>query len=253
MKCNQGFLVLGIMCGLLSANLGAATLVRATYDTDSYGFAGTNNEFDAGISLSEDFSSGVAESNNSHVNFAVVKFDDLGGMTTQASSGGAKFLKLSVNQLPGPATIGVSAARQDIESDTDGYPSGFFAGNPQGNEIDRLNWFHANIKGDDAAFGGYVGGAAHLGVIEATTVADYFLDITTTVDAWLDGQLPNNGLGLWGVSVPGGMGNTFDFVSSDSPSGLGPQLVSVVPEPAGLVMSTLALTTLSLWRRRSAC
>ncbi len=228
----------------------ATTLATATYDTDSYIFVGTNSEFDPGVTNTEDFTGGTVESDNTHIVFGVVKFEDLTALDTKANGGGDKFLKLTVGALPGDSTVAISAAKEDIESDTNGYPSGFFSGNPAGNENDRLQWYMDNVKGDDATYGGYDGGAAHLGAFDVTAFGDIYLDVTATVDGWIDGSAANHGFGLWGINVPGGLGNTLDFVSSDNPAGGGPELVSQIPEPSAITLSVLAIAGLGFRRKR---
>ena len=249
MKYLPGFLGVFLLCGI-GNNLDAGTLATATYDADSYLAFGTNNEFDPGITIGTDYSGGAPNGALVHFNFAVINFDDLTGITTKADGGGDKFLKLSTLNVPGASTIGVSAAQAPFASAADGYPSPAVPGNPVGDETSRLTWYQSNIKGDDATLGGYAGGAKHLGVLEVSSMGDYFLDVTSTVDSWIDGTATNHGFGLWGVSVAGGQGNGFDFVSSDNATGGGPQLLSVVPEPSSVVLAFLALGFIGLLRRR---
>ncbi|MCP4193753.1 MAG: PEP-CTERM sorting domain-containing protein [Planctomycetaceae bacterium] len=249
MRFFTKFLCTILLCGV-GSNLEAATLANANWDTDSYIAFGTNNEFDPGITINTDYSGGADNPALVHFNFGVIKFDDLAGLSTKSAGGGDKFLKLSTLSVPGASTIGVSAAKLDISSTTDGYPSPSFPGTPAGDGLARLQWYQSNIKGNDAAFGGYAGGADHLGVLEVPAMGDYYLDVTSTVDAWIDGSEANNGFGLWGADVAGGQGNSFDFISSDNAAGGGPQLVSAVPEPSSLVLTVLAIGFIGLLRRR---
>jgi hypothetical protein len=193
----------------------AATLAAATFDTDTYMFVGTNNEFETGISTFTDYSGGVPSGlANSHFNFGVIKFDDLTGINTVADGGPNKYLTLETPQF-GAATIGVSVAGDDVQN---GYPStsGSFNG-PGGTADDRLQWYFDNIKGDDASFGGYAGGAQHIGVLDVYAKSTYSLDVTSVVDAWIEGSTPNYGFGLWAVASSGGDGNPVDFASMENP------------------------------------
>ncbi len=218
----------------------AAPLADATFDTDSYAFVGTNNQFDAGVSIGTDYSAGVVHTDNAHINFGLIRFDGLSGVDTVANGGPDKYLVLEVHNFPGAATVAFSVAAEDIDSNTNEYPSFFFPGNPAGGDVDRLQWYMDNIKGDDARFGGYAGGAAHIGVLEVNGASKFSIDVTSVVDAWIDGSTPNYGFGVWGVAVGGGLGDTFDFASSDNPLGNGPYLSSVpVPEPGSIAMAIL--------------
>ncbi len=208
------------------ANRGQAeTLKAATYDVDSYMFMGFNTSDERGLTLTKDLSAGVVAADNAHFIFAVIKFDDIEGLSTKAAGGGDKFLRLSTDTFPGPATVAASIARADIEADdASGYPSPLFSMNPFGTNLDRLRWYMQNIKGDDPAFGGYAGGATHVGILEVDAPGTYQIDVTSAVDSWIDGSRPNFGFGLWGVAVSGGQGNTFDLASLENPSGGGPVL-----------------------------
>lgn len=204
----------------------AESIRPATYDVDSYMFIGLNTSTERGLTLTTDFSEGVVAANNSHFIFAVVKFDDLSSLATKAAGGGDKFLRLSTDTFPGPATIGVSVAQADIEAnDATGYPSLLFLGNRNGLNVDRLRWYMNNIKGDDPAYGGYAGGAPHVGTIDIAAAGTYEIDVTAAVDDWIVGSQPNYGFGLWGIDVSGEQGNTFDLASSENPNGNGPVLV----------------------------
>jgi hypothetical protein len=215
---------------LVVANCRAATIATATYDNDSYMFVGTNNETETTLGLTEDFSGGVVAQNNAHFIFGVVKFGNLAGLTTKASGGGEKYLQLSTTNFPGPSTVAVSIALADIDAnDATGYPSPLFPGNRFGLNTDRLRWYMNNIKGNDPAFGGYAGGAPHVGVIDFNTAGTFYLKVTDAVDAWISGARPNHGFGLWGIDVSGEQGNTFDIASANHASVSGPILVNSLP------------------------
>ncbi|RIK84766.1 MAG: hypothetical protein DCC68_00295 [Planctomycetota bacterium] len=214
------------------------TIVPATYDVDTYMFVGLNTNAEPGLSVSTDYSAGVVANNNAHFIFTVIKFDDLGGLATKAAGGGDKFLRLSTHNFPGPSTIAVSIAKADIDADDGtGYPSPLFPGNGglQGTNTDRLRWYMANIKGDDPQYGGYAGGAKHVGEFDIPAAGTYQLDVTTAVDAWISGTRPNFGFGVWSVADAGVQGNTFDFASLENPNGNGPALV-VTGESSGPAM-----------------
>jgi hypothetical protein len=236
---------------LISNSASAATLATATFDTDSYMFVGTNAQFDVGITIGTDYSAGVLDSNNTHFNFGVLQFGNLAGIQTIANGGPSKYLKLSTHSFPGASSVAVSVAQADINSDTNGYPGGFFfPGNPSGTDTSRLQWYFDNIKGDDPTYGGYAGGADHVGVLNVTAPGMVVLDVTSVVDAWIDGSVPNYGFGLWGVNVSGGQGNTFDFTSMSNPSGFVPVLATTVPEPGSLALGALSVIGMSLSRKR---
>lgn len=251
-KARLALPALAILISLESAACHGETLASATYDTDSYTFIGTNNEFESGISTFTDYSGGVLDINNSHFNFAVIKFDDLTGIDTVADGGPNKYLTLEAPQT-GAATIAFSVAGADIQN---GYPStsGSFNG-PGGTATDRLQWYFDNVKGDDASYGGYAGGAQHIGVLDIIAEATYSLDVTSVVDAWIDGSVPNHGFGVWAVSSTGGEGNPVDFASLENlvvgGSYNGPLLTSKpVPEPATWALALVGLAAYALMRSR---
>jgi hypothetical protein len=230
----QHILLRSYVLALLAAVIGraghAATLATATYDNDSYMFVGLNTETEPAITLTEDYSLGQLAQNNAHFIFGVVKFGNLSGLTTKATGGGDKYLALTTSRFPGPASLGITIAQADIEAnDATGYPSPLFLGNRFGLNTDRLSWYMANIKGDNAAYGGYAGGAPHLGVMQFSQPGTQYLNVTTAVDAWIDGTRPNHGFGIWGITVSGGQDNTFDLFSMNDPSNNGPSLVSSPP------------------------
>jgi hypothetical protein len=231
MKTRLTALVCLCVAGIAAQSARGDTIVPATYDVDSYMFLGYNTNAEHGLSITEDFSGGIIANNNSHFIFSLIKFDDLTGLKTKAAGGGDKFLRLATHAFPGPASIGVSIALADIEADDlSGYPSPMF----ENSQIflgktgsDRLTWYKNNIKGNDPAYGGYAGGAPHLGVINFTAAGTYQFDVTSAVDSWISGTRPNFGFGLWGITVSGEQGNTFDLVSLENPaaSTKGPALI----------------------------
>lgn len=238
---NQLIAIVCICTAGVAAQAARAETIRpATYDVDSYMFIGYNTFAENGLSLTEDFSGGIAAANNSHFIFTLIKFDDLTGLKTKATGGGDKFLRLSTELLPGPATIAVSVAKADIEAnDATGYPSPLFDGNLFAGKtnVDRLRWYMNNIKGDNPAYGGYAGGAPHVGAIQFNNPGTYQIDVTAAVDSWISGARPNFGFGLWGVSVAVEDRETFDLVSLENPSAntKGPALIvtgqSSTPNP----------------------
>jgi hypothetical protein len=138
-----------------------------------------------------------------------------------------------------------------------GYPttSGSFNG-PAGDGTARLQWYFDNIKGDDASYGGYAGGADHIGVLNvAGAPKTYSLDVTAVVDAWIDGTAPNYGFGVWAASTTAAQGADLDFASMENPltggGYFGPRLTSVaIPEPASIGLALVGLAAWSMVRRR---
>jgi hypothetical protein len=242
-------LAAALLLAVYTHTASAATLTGVTFDTDSYIFIGTNNEFDQGVSLSSDYSGGVLHADNTHVIFGLMKFGDLTGLQTVANGGPSKFLTVKTLN-PGTATYAVSVAGADV---INGYPStsGSFNG-PAGTATDRLQWYFDNIKGDDASYGGYAGGADHVGVFNFSGGPNtYSLDVTAAVDAWIDGTVPNHGFGLWAVTSPGGLGAPFDLASRENTSVVGSRLTDVsVPEPASMALVLVGLAGSLCVRRR---
>src|SRR5688572_1463053 len=121
--------VLVLLAVIIGRTGHAATLATATYDNDSYMFVGLNTETEPAITLTEDYSLGQVAQNNAHFIFGVVKFGNLSGLSTKASGGGDKYLALTTKTFPGPASLGITIAKADIEAnDATGYPSPLFLG-----------------------------------------------------------------------------------------------------------------------------
>lgn len=247
-------LAAGLLLAAINSSTLAATLATATFDTDSYIFVGTNNEFQPGISAFTDYTGGVLDAfSNTHFNFGVIKFDNLAGLQTVANGGPSKYLTLETMQA-GCGLYAFSVAGTDIHN---GYPttSGSFNG-PAGDGGARLQWYFDNIKGDDATYGGYAGGADHIGVLSVSGAPSvYSLDVTAVVDAWIDGTVPNYGFGVWAVSTTSTQGSDLDFASMENPltggSYFGPRLTSIaVPEPATVGLVLLGLAGGAFVRRR---
>lgn len=231
-----------------SANVVGDEIAGATYDADSYIFIGTKNDSQPGISLFTDNSRGSSNATAfGHFNFGVIKFDDLAGVQTLANGGGQKFLTLTTFSS-GSAVFGVSRAGEDILGD---YPSGAFGG-MTGSANERLAWYQDHIKGNDASYGGYAGGAEHIGVFEFSGAETLSLDVTATVDSWIDGTTNNYGFGLWAVSTSAGQGADYDLASIENTVHSNPILSSsAVPEPSSLGLLGLFGGLAFLRRRRS--
>ncbi len=224
----------------------AQLITTATFDSDSYIFIGTNNSTSTGVSVFQDNSGGQSDAGTfGHFNFAVIEFDNLTGLNTLANGGPQKFLTLTTLGQ-GAATFGVSVAGADFQTDYLSHPFG-----PAGANA-RLQWYHNNIKGDDANFGGYTGGAQHLGIIHAINEGTFSLDVTDAVDAWLEGTTPNFGFGIWGVSTSGSQGNDYDFASIENTGFAGAQLfeTAAIPEPSSFGIAALAIGGVAFIRRR---
>ena len=178
----------------------------------------------------------------------MIKFDDLSGITTEANGGGQKYLTLTIPQV-GSATIAFSIAGGDIETDYFGSlaDTGPFGSNSQA----RLQWYFDNIKGDNATYGGYVGGAEHVGVLNVNVQKSYSLDVTSVVDGWINNLATNHGFGVWAVSSSGTQGSPIDLASIENTSFFGPLLTSVpVPEPSSLLLGVLAVVGLIVRHRQ---
>ncbi|MBN1853463.1 MAG: hypothetical protein JW829_12090 [Pirellulales bacterium] len=249
--------VIGIFFPLVG-NARGDTLACATFDVDAYNYMGTDaygfpNDYRNGLTVGHDNSGGLLQNPDTgkyyvHIPFAVIQFDSLEGIETRANGGPNKYLTLTTTifkDYSDPYVIGVSVAMADIDSNTDGYPipigqnPPFFPGNPTGESIDRLQWYFDNIKGDDDAYGGYAGGAIHVGILDVPEPGTYSLDVTTAVDGWIDGSIENYGFGLWGVSLPWpysyypGPGDQIEFASIEHGTIPGPTLESL---PVGGVL-----------------
>lgn len=243
------FALVAVAAALTSqGSVAANTIATATFDTDSYVWFGSNNDTAAGITTGTDFSGGVVSEANAHFNFGVVQFEDLSGLQTVANGGGSKFLTMDWMQI-GAAQVGVSVAGDDYLTT---YPPGVDFGNNAPFAEARLTWYHDNIKGDDASFGGYAGGAQHVGAFDLLGQGAYSIDVTAIVDAWIDNPSSNHGFGLWAVSSAGAQGSSLDFASLESSAPFaGPRLTSIaIPEPTTAGLLAIGVVGLSAARRK---
>lgn len=228
-----------LCCSATMRHAFADTLATASLDTGSYIYFGVDYGGTDNFLIATDYSMGNhvldAHGNPAHFLFGVIVFD-VSGLT----AAGDKYLTITSSSVPGPSTIAVSVAQADIMTD---YP---WPGGPT-NAAARLQWYQDNIKGDNAAYGGYAGGAPHVGVIEVPTPGSYSIDVTDEVNSWISGT-PNYGFGLWGVSVGNVMlQETMQIATIENPNGLGPRLTSApVPEPTNMMLAFVGLLGCSL-------
>lgn len=202
----------------------AAPLATASFDSDSYVFASTNNLGDPFITVS-------AYSGAGHFNFGVVEFDVSGLSTT-----GDKYLTLeAVNYTDGslgalPQPTGTATVHVGL------MPTSW--SNYLG-QADKLSWFNTNILTMPS-----------VGDFVFTNQQVRQLDVTGVVNDWILNNTTNNGFALWMTS-----GGLVDLTSSDAPGGTLPTLDSV-PEPSwaalGIGLPVLALALRRLLRKRGS-
>lgn len=214
------------LCTSLSAN--AAVLAQPSLDTYSYVFAGTNNDLNATINVSQYNGGG-------HFTFGLVEYD-----VSSLSTAGSKHLLMRASgytdgsQGATPTTSGsytvnvglMPAAFSDyLSSPSDAGPP------PPG--TGKLPWFDSNIL--------------PLTPIGTLSFNDQFvssLDVTTAVNDWISGATDNYGFVFWNTADAGSV-----QISSDA-GAYSPNLNSV-PEPETYaLMGGIAALGLALYRRR---
>ncbi|MFC5050086.1 hypothetical protein ACFPK9_05640 [Rubritalea spongiae] len=168
--------------GVFYAN--ASSVVTPVFDADSYLYIGTNNAYGPQISLGES-QRGVG---TYHFNFGVIEFD-----VSSLSSEGSKYLELSAVEyilLSG----GTTGAPIQTSSSTGAASVNLVA-------LDS-SYSDYQVSGD---YGGWYdtyveNGSSPLGTYNFTDLMTVRLDITSTVNGWIDGTLPNNGFALYSTS-----------------------------------------------------
>tara|TARA_B110000908_G_C10267017_1_gene465212 strand:+ start:7403 stop:8116 length:714 start_codon:yes stop_codon:yes gene_type:complete len=235
MKTNHYTSVTKAALGISSAlmltltSTSAAILATADFDADSYIEFGTNNAFDPLLTIGESQRPG-----SGHFNWGVVTFD-----TTSMSTTGSKFLSLSAVEYKtltpnptGPPTTVTSptgTATINIVALGDSYTN--YLASP-----DKLAWYDANVQS---------GSVSILATLNFTNESAHYLDVTSSVNDWINTPANNNGFAIFSTS-----GNVELASVTNTNTALLPALTDTAPVPEPSSTALLGLGGLALIMRR---
>lgn len=217
---KKTLLLLAFTSGTLLTSLEAATLATASFDSDSYVYVGTNNEFQPQITLS-------AYNDGGHYVWANIQFD-VSGLSAQPKA----YLELNPVQYktgPNPmnptiTTTGTSTVYLVALNDS------------------WTNYINSQTKFDWAQ--NNVVNATKIGTFNFNNTDSAYVNVTDTVNAWIDGSKSNYGFALWTDN------NSVELASSTySNTTLSPSL-STVPEASSAMLLALSSAGLLLFRKR---
>ncbi|MBC2601515.1 hypothetical protein [Puniceicoccus vermicola] len=223
MKISKSLLLAAATGLAASSAANAVVLADADFDTYSYVFMGTNNTGAPTVNVSQYSGAG-------HFTFGVISFD-----VSELSVSGDKYLSLQASGYPdgsmGPGSVPIGTGTVNVgvlgESYSDYLDSG-----------DKLAWFNSNVLT-----------LTPVGEMTFTNGGVSSMDVTSSVNDWIDSGSSNYGFVFWTTDNAG-----VQIVSSDATSGYTPALTSsAVPEPEtfGAIAGALALG-LAVCRRRTS-
>lgn len=215
----------------LTAATHAATLASPDIDSDSYLFIGTNNQFDPQISLGESNPAG-------HFNWGYIHFD-----TTTLVTSGEKHLTLSAIEyatLSGgetgpPTTTILSSGSATVQLVALGatYDDYLASG-------DKKTWYDENVQN---------AGVSILGTFNFIDESTLSIDVTDTVNKWINGSSDNDGFAIFSTSGNVELGSVTYTDPALRPS-LSDTAITAVPEPSAAILSALGLFAFTIYRRR---
>ncbi|MGB0774759.1 MAG: PEP-CTERM sorting domain-containing protein [Akkermansiaceae bacterium] len=219
--------------GILTTSAHATVLATPNFDTDSYIFFGTNNEFNPQITLGE---SQQGTPSHPHFNFGVMTFD-----VTTLNTSGDKFLSLSAveyatltpNPNGPPTTTYSSTGNGTIQLVALGESFADFQASS-----DKTAWYDTYVQS---------GSVPVVGTFSFTNESTRYVNVTSVVNGWINDGSTNNGFALFASS------GEVELASSTYTANelLRPALVDAVPEPSAVVLTGLGSLLLLLHRQRA--
>ncbi len=220
--------MVALVSGSLGAAAHAAVLASASFDTDSYIAFKTNNEFGPKTTL------GVSQQGtpgHPHFNYGVIEFN-VGSL----SSAGNKYLQLSsieyVTGQPGSQTT-LTSGSATVQLVALGESWSDYQASPDG-----AAWYDANVQNP---------GVTVLGTFTFNDQGSRLVDVTTTVNGWINDGSTNKGFALFETA---GTGNVEIGSMTNTNVALRPALVNAVPEPSSSLLISLGSLFLLLRRRQ---
>ncbi len=203
----------------------AIILANPSFDTDSYIFVGTNNQFHPQITIGQS----QQAAGQYHFNFAVIEFD-----VSSLNTSGDKFLRLSVldyvtGQPPSQTHSSTGNAALQLVALDETFAQYQASGN-------TAAWYDTHVQN---------AGVTPVGTFNFTNLSTEYVDVTDTVNGWINDSTTNKGFALFQTS---GSGNVELGSMTYGTESLRPAIVDAVPEPSSSTM--LALGSLALLARR---
>lgn len=213
----------------LCATAHSAVLASASFDTDSYIFFKTNNEFgpQTSLGLSQQGTPG-----HPHFNFGVIEFD-----VSLLSTSGNKYLQLSsieyvTGQPPSQVTTSTGSTSVQLVALSESWTDYQAAASGQ-------TWYDANVQNP---------GVSVLGTFNFVDQSTRHVDVTSTVNGWINDGNTNHGFALFAAT---GTGNVEIGSMSHANINLRPALVDAVPEPSAAILVSFGSMMLLLRRKRN--
>ncbi len=210
-----------------SSQAQAAVLATPTFDTDSYIFVGnlSNNQSDPQITIGQS----QQAAGQYHFNFAVIEFD-----VSSLNTAGDKFLRLSAldyvtGQPPALTHSSTGSATVQLVELDETFAQYLASGDPTG-------WYDTHVQNPSVT---------PVGTFSFTDLSTEYVDVTDTVNGWINDSTTNKGFALFANGGTGGIELGSMTYGTES---LRPALVDAVPEPSSSAM--LALGSLALLARR---
>lgn len=228
MKINimKNIFLVTCVSSALCVTTNAAVLATPTFDTDSYIFFKTNNAFGPQTTLGQ---SQQGTPGHPHFNFGVIEFD-----VSSLSTTGNKYLQLSsieyvTGQPPSQTVSATGAATVQLVALGASWADYQAAANGQ-------TWYDTNVQN---------GSVTVLGTFSFTDQSTRHVDVTSTVNGWINNGATNMGFALFSTSGGVEIGSV-----ENTDATLRPALVDVVPEPSSSALAAMGSILLLLRRRR---
>ena len=224
----RGACLIAVSCGSTGAiHAQGETLAEAIYDADSYIFMGTNREFDPEISINAHWEPTDAFPQFGHFNFGFIRFD-LAGVPRE----GRKFLSVD---LRGFILIPEDEPLAPPVRTTTGASIVHVVAPPRGDyfspSVAKGDWYRLFVHEQPIV------GTFNFAAAEGEGLGRYTIDVTETVDAWLDGTAENHGFALWAETGGVELGSTEGAIATGQP--IAPRLTDA-PSETGLTYAAWA-------------
>lgn len=199
-------IILTISIILIHFSADAGVLATPSFDADSYIFMKTNNEYDPNITVGE---SQQGTGGHPHFNYGLMQFD-----VTSIAIEGDKFLRLSVigykDGSQGSAITPTGTSIVQLVALNAPISSYFGPGSGQ-------DWYDTHVQNP---------GVTVIGTYSFTNQDTLYVDVTATVNAWINSSSNNYGFALYSIQNAVELGS-----ANNTNAALTPALVDDAPVP----------------------